>query len=266
MDNIGEIKSRQEDYVDKVYLGTVEDSNDPNKEGRCRIRVFGVHGSPEEIATEDLPWSYPKSKGTFFGKDGQGGSVSIPKNGSILAVTFNGGSSYRPEYHSIHELGSDVKDELNKEGEYLGTHIVLFDGDEELKVWFTINKGITIQLKESRVNIGQDKSITIEHADSSSSIELRGGEINISSNSTINLTSGSEIEATSNDVWINGNFVTVGHGPIKQPAVLGDNLFLMLTQLASVIDAKFYPTPGVATGIVNTYKALALSQTVDVSA
>jgi len=66
-------------------------------------------------------------------------------------------------------------------------------------------------------------------------------------------------------VWINGNFVTVGHGPVKQPAVLGDNLFLCLTQLAAVIDAKYYPTPGVATGIVNAYKSLALSQTVEIS-
>lgn len=264
-DTIGEIKSREEDYIDKVYLGIVEDANDPNKEGRCKIRVFGIHGNVEDIPTEDLPWAYPKNKSTYFGGDGKGGSISIPKNGSAVAVQFNGGNTYHPEYYSIHELSQDVKDELSKEGEYLGTHIVLFDGDEELKIWFTVNKGITIQLKDSRINIGQDRAITIEHADSSSSIELRGGEINVSSNSTINLTSGSEIEATSNDVWVNGNFVTVGHGPIKQPAVLGDNLFLCLSQLAAVIDAKFYPTPGVATGIVNTYKALALSQTVDIS-
>lgn len=261
-DSLGEINSRDADYIDKAYLGIVEDPNDPRKEGRCKIKVFGIH---DDIATEDLPWAYPKQKSAYFGQDGQGGSVSIPKKGSVVAVKFDNGNIYSPEFYSIHELADDVKDELAKEGEYLGTHIMLFDGDEELKIWFTVNKGITVQLKNSRINIGQDKAITIEHADSSSSIELRGGEINITSNSTINLTSGSEIEATSNDVWVNGNFVTIGHGPIKQPAVLGDNLFLCLTQLAAVIDAKFYPTPGVASGIVNTFKSLTLSQTVDIS-
>lgn len=262
-DKTGEIGKRDEDYLDKAYLGVVEDPNDPNKEGRCKIRVFGMH--EDTIETVDLPWAYPKQKSAFFGQDGQGGSISIPKKDSVVAVMFNNGNPYSPEYYTIQELATDVRNELTKEGEYLGTHIVLFDGDEELKIWFTVNKGITVQLKDSRVNIGQDKAITIEHADSSSSIELRGGEININSNSTINLTSGSEIEAASNDVWINGNFVTVGHGPVKQPAVLGDNLFLCLTQLASVIDAKYYPTPGVATGIVNAYKSLVLSQTVEIS-
>lgn len=258
-----EINSGDEDYVDKAYLGTVEDANDPRKEGRCRIRVFGIH--EDTIKTKDLPWAYPKQKAAFFGQDGQGGSVSIPKKGGVVAVMFNNGNIYSPEYYTIQELAADVKSELSKPGEYLGTHIVLFDGDEELKVWFTVNKGITIQLKNSKINIGQDRAIQIEHADSSSSIELRGGEININSNSTINLTSGSEVEIASNDVWVNGNFVTVGHGPVKQPAVLGENLFLCLTQLASVIDAKYYPTPGVASGIVNSYRSLALSDTVEIS-
>ena len=257
----GEVNKRDEDYIDKAYLGTVEDANDPNKEGRCKIRVYGLH--EEGILTEDLPWAYPKQKSTYFGQDGQAGSISIPKTDAVVAVKFDNGNIYSPEYFSIMELAEDVKGELEKE--YLGTHIVLFDGDEELKIWFTLDKGMTIQLKESKVNIGADKAILIEHADTSSSIELRGGEININANSTINLTSNSEIEAASNDVWINGNFVTVGHGPVKQPAVLGDNLFLMLTSLASVIDAKYYPTPGVASGIVNAYKSLALSQTVEIS-
>lgn len=261
-DKLGEINQREQDYIDKSYLGIVEDANDPRKEGRARVRVFGIH---DDLEISDIPWAYPIQKSTFFGQDGQAGSVSIPKKGSAVVVKFNGGNLYSPEFYSIQELADDVKEELKKNNEYLGTHIILFDGDEELKIWFTIGKGLTIQLKGSRINLGQDKAITIEHADSQSSIELRGGEINISSNSTINLTSGSEIEAASNSVWVNGNFVKVGHGPITQPAVLGNNLFLLLTQLASVIDAKFFPSPGVASGIVETYKTLVLSDTVKVS-
>ena len=45
------LKELEEDYLDKAYLGIVEDPNDPNKEGRCKIRVFGLH--EEEIETEE---------------------------------------------------------------------------------------------------------------------------------------------------------------------------------------------------------------------
>lgn len=247
---------------DQTYVGIVEDIKDDRKEGRCKVRVFGLH---EGIPTEDIPYAYPQQKSVYFGGKGGAGSISIPKIGSIVAVKFNNGNEYSPEYYGIHELEEGVKKELNKEGEYAGTHIMLFDGDEELKIWFTLNKGLTIQLKGSRINIGQDRAITIEHADTSSSIELRGGEINITSNSTINMTSGSEIEATSNDVWINGNFVKVGHGPVTGSAVLGDQLFLLLTQMAALIDAKMPTSLGMAASLVEQFKSFALSETVKVS-
>jgi hypothetical protein len=79
------------------------------------------------------------------------------------------------------------------------------------------------------------------------------------------VTSGSEIEAASNDIWINGNFVKVGHNPVTGPAVLGDTLFLLLSAMASAIDGKFPPTPGAVTAAVNAAKEAVLSKTVKVS-
>jgi hypothetical protein len=257
-----DINRREEDLVDKQFLGVVEDPNDPRKEGRARVRVVSIH---DDIPVEDLPWAYPKQKSAFFGKEGRGGSLSVPKKGAIVAVRFDNGNPYSPEYYSLHEIAEDVREELGKNGEYLGSHVVLFDGDEELKIWFTISKGITMQLKGSRVNIGRDKAITIEHAESQSIIELRGGNISIHANSRIELTSGSEIEAASNNVWVNGNFVKVGHNPITGPAVLGDRLFLLLTAMASALDAKFPPSPGAVSSVVESFKATTLSQTVKVS-
>lgn len=262
MEENHDIDRREQDLIDKQFLGIVEDPNDPRKEGRARIRVISVF---DDIPVEDLPWAYPKQKSAFFGKAGLGGSLSVPKKGSVVAVRFDNGNPYSPEYYSLHEIADDVRQELGKDGEYLGSHIVLFDGDEELKIWFTISKGITMQLKGSRVNIGRDKAITIEHDQTQSIIELRGGNISIHANSRIELSSGSEIEAVSNDVWINGNFVKVGHNPVTGPAVLGDNLFLLLSAMGSAIDAKFPPTPGATTAIVNTFKETTLSKTVKVS-
>lgn len=257
-----DIEKRENDLLDKQFLGIVEDPNDPRKEGRARIRVISVF---DDLPVEDLPWAYPKQKSAFFGKKGKGGSLSVPKKGAVVVVRFDNGNPYSPEYYSIHEIADDVREELGKNGEYLGSHVVLFDGDEELKIWFTISKGITMQLKGSRVNIGRDKSITIEHADTQSIIELKGGTVSIHANSKVEVTAGSEIEAASNSVWINGNFVRIGHNPVSGPAVLGDQLVLLLTAMATIIDGKLFPSPGVTGKIVNSFKESMLSKTVRVS-
>lgn len=262
MNSNHDIERRASDLIDKQFLGIVEDPNDPRKEGRARIRVVGIH---DDIPVEDLPWAYPKQKSAFFGTDGKGGSLSVPKKGGVVAVRFDNGNPYSPEYYSLHEISEDVREELGKDGEYLGSHIVLFDGDEELKIWFTISKGITMQLKGSRINIGRDKSITIEHDQTQSIIELSGGNICIHANSTIDFSSGSEINATSNSMFFDGNFVRVGHNPVNGPAVLGDQLFLLLKAMASAIDAKLPPTPGALTAAVSAFEATTLSKTVKVS-
>lgn len=255
-----DVNTRNEDYVDKSFMGTIEDANDPRREGRCKIRVFGIH---DDLETDDLPWAYPAQKSTFFGQDGKAGSLSVPKKGGIVIVRFNNGNPYSPEYYSIHELESTAKEELEKEGEYLGSHIVLFDGDEEIKIWFTVNKGLTMQLKGSRINIRQDRGIEIEHSGTSSSIELSGGDINIQSQSTINITSGNEIVTTSNLVHLAGNQTIVGEGNLApQKAVLGESLFACLYQLASLIDAKVPTSGGAAVGLVKTAEVAALSNTV----
>jgi hypothetical protein len=47
------------------YRGVVEDNNDPEKRGRCRIRIWGLHTAQKEkkdnegIPTEELPWGEP---------------------------------------------------------------------------------------------------------------------------------------------------------------------------------------------------------------
>lgn len=42
------------------WIGVVEDRNDPEKLGRCRVRIFGTHTDDiTAIPTEDLPWAIP---------------------------------------------------------------------------------------------------------------------------------------------------------------------------------------------------------------
>lgn len=39
------------------FIGVVEDNNDPRKEGRVKVRAFGIHGTNAQIQTADLPWA-----------------------------------------------------------------------------------------------------------------------------------------------------------------------------------------------------------------
>jgi hypothetical protein len=244
--------------LDKKYVGIVEDTDDPLRMGRVKARVDWLFG---DMPAADIPWANPKHT-LFFGKGGQCGQFSVPKKGSVVEIWFNDNNIYAPEYRNIMELADDVRDELAKE--YSGTHILGMDGDDDLKMYYTRGKGLTFYLKGSRVNISNDNSITIEHAGTSSIIELRGGTITMTTDSQINMTAGTRIKESSSEVWIDGKTTKVGHSP-QYSAVLGEPLFQLLSAMANTIDAKLYPTPGVTSALVEQMKKIIISDTVKVS-
>lgn len=251
------------DLLTTKYLGEVVDVQDPLREGRCRVKVFSLF---DTLAVEDIPWAIPSQKPAFFGQDAKAGSISIPKKGAVVSIKFNNGDLYSPEYEQVQEIGDDIKEELRKSSdfEYEGAHYILFDGDQELKLWFNRSRGLTLGLKDSYVNIGQDSKIEIYHKDGLSSIELAGGAITVQSQSEVNVISNS-INATANSVSIEGKqSVSLGGGSplLYDNAVLGKQLFTLLTGLASMIDLKMPASPGAATAMVKNMQELVLSKTV----
>lgn len=81
-----------------MFRGVIEDNNDPLKQGRCKLRVFGVH-SPKitEMKTVDLPWAEQASP--FFVGSMQGiGINSVPVNGAWVWVFFEKGEISKPVY------------------------------------------------------------------------------------------------------------------------------------------------------------------------
>jgi hypothetical protein len=76
----------------RFYTGIIVDNNDPEQEGKCRIRVYGVYG--EEIPNEDLPWAVPDF--SFIGSTK--GSFIVPPNESIVKVYFDNEDFYSPRY------------------------------------------------------------------------------------------------------------------------------------------------------------------------
>lgn len=79
----------------KLYRAVVEDNNDPNKLGRVRVRIFGIHTVKNEnsdelfnfIKTSDLPWAEIMG-GNAFGLISGVGVSSVLRNGTWVWVVL----------------------------------------------------------------------------------------------------------------------------------------------------------------------------------
>ena len=60
---IAEAMNTRRSYIGGVWIGIVEDTADPDRLGRVRVRIPQFHGSPQEIPTESLPWAMVEERG-----------------------------------------------------------------------------------------------------------------------------------------------------------------------------------------------------------
>jgi len=99
---ISDLKLRDNIFTG-FFRGIVEDRNDPEKLGRCRIRVFGVHTDikaqtpTDGVPTDHLPWAHPVISTIEGGVTGFG-LWSVPLQGSQVLVYFEEGNIMQPRY------------------------------------------------------------------------------------------------------------------------------------------------------------------------
>jgi len=73
----------------KLFVGCVENRNDPLQLGRCQVRIIGLHTEDKtKLPTDDLPWAYPVQPITSAGVSGVGASPIGPVEGSWLLLSF----------------------------------------------------------------------------------------------------------------------------------------------------------------------------------
>lgn len=252
------------ELINDSYIGIVESIDDPKFEGRCKIRVFGVFGDKNDtlgkIPVEDLPYAYPHYELSFGSKDGAG-RISIPKIGSKVRVIFEH-DIYHPRYFSIEELDPELKELLK--ANYENFHSLMFDSVEGMKIYYTKNSGFLIDLKESTINIQPDGAIILNHKGSSSTIEMRGNDIDIVTKNSINLSSPNNVTINSNLVHVNGAQTDIGGNPIYKN-VNGEILMVFLKALSTAHDQKYPTTPGAMSGLLQSMESLILSSTVNTS-
>lgn len=73
----------------KLFVGCVENRNDPLRLGRCQVRIIGLHTEDKTLLpTEDLPWAYPVQPITSAGVSGVGTAPIGPVEGTWLLLSF----------------------------------------------------------------------------------------------------------------------------------------------------------------------------------
>jgi hypothetical protein len=246
------------DLHDNDFLGFIVSNLDPLFSGRCQVRVFRLMDSLE---AKNLPWAVPINS-TVFAGDGAG-SISVPKIGQIVRVQFNNGDMYSPEYTTIQNIDTQLIDLIKDD--YDGTHVLLYDPDEELNVMYQRNLGFQIFYRGSFVQISPDSMITIQHANQDSMIQMEGDKMNIVTKNEISISAFAKVEITADEAKLVGNNTTkVGPGPYSK-AVLSDILWPLLETMGSLIDQKMPTTPGVCQGIVTQAKNAGTSTNVLIS-
>jgi hypothetical protein len=246
------------DLHDNDWLGVITNNIDPTFSGRCQIRVYRLM---DNLNAADLPWAVPINS-TIFAGDGAG-SLSIPKIGQIVRIQFNNGDIYSPEYTTIQNIDTQLIQRIKDD--YDGTHVLLYDPDEELTAIYQRGSGFQIFYRGSFVQISPDSMITIQHANQDSMIQLDGDKLNIVTKNEVNVSASAKVSINADEVIASGNQITkLGPGPYYH-AVLAEVLFPLLQTMATAIDSKAPFTPGVNVGLVQQAKQAATSTNVLVS-
>lgn len=80
------------------WIGVVEDRMDPEKLGRCKVRIFGYHTDNKDVLpTEDLQWAIPIQPITSAGTSGIGTTPLGPVTGTwVLGFFLDGEDMQQP--------------------------------------------------------------------------------------------------------------------------------------------------------------------------
>ncbi len=133
-----------------IHLGEIVDINDPLKQGRARVRVFGFF---EELEIEDIPWAEQISGLSFSSARGNG-NISIPRLGAVVNAQFDGSNYYKVLYQFEKESSPDLLAEISDS--YEGAQSIWYDMDSQpgpLKFFYTKKKGLVLSLGDAKVQL-----------------------------------------------------------------------------------------------------------------
>ena len=182
-----------------VHLGVIVDINDPLKQGRARVRVFGFF---EDLEIEDIPWA-DQISGLSFSSSRGAGNITVPRIGAIVNAQFDGSNYYKVFYEFEKETSPDLLAEIADS--YEGAQSLLYDTDAQpglLKLIYTRKKGLILGLGDATVQLDTQD----------------GGQLRV-----VIQMGKDQIRMENNKVIINSNNIELGENAVE--AVIKGNTF-----------------------------------------
>jgi len=144
------------------WVGVVEDRKDPEKLGRCRVRIYGYHTDDVALLPrEDLPWAIPMQPITSAGTSGVGSTPLGPVEGSWVFGWFLDNEENQQPIMMGTLAGKNEKnpnaDKKTAEKDLAGNNLLTTSSGSAI----TDGSGNTIRTgsEESESNYSQDSSV-----------------------------------------------------------------------------------------------------------
>lgn len=193
------------------WIGEVVDNVDPANLGRCRVKVFGKF---DQLPADVIPWATPMTRNFV-------GSHHVPNVGTIVAVRFDNGNIYHPEYWFQINQNKDLKvDILDASSASNNVVSLVYDSVRNIRIYHSPEDGLVI----TRGSGAKERPL----------IQIdEKGDIKISTENKIFLDSGNIFLSNTGE----------GSEDEKEPAVRGLSLEKWLNTLLSDYQKHFHPTP-----------------------
>jgi hypothetical protein len=193
------------------WIGEVVDNIDPVSLGRCRIKVYGKF---DKLPIDSIPWATPMNRDSV-------GFHSVPNIGTIVAVRFDNGNIYHPEYwFQINQSKSLKNDILDNSAEAHNVVSLVYDEVRNIRIYHSPEDGLVI----TRGTGAKERPL-----------------IQIDENGNIKISTDNQIFLDSGNIFLS-NTGESGEDT-AEPAVRGVSLQKWLDMLLDDYKNHFHPTP-----------------------
>jgi hypothetical protein len=149
------------DLNGKIFIGVVEDTNDPRKIGRVKVRVTNIF---DDIPVGDIPWASPY-------KNCDGEMFTPPSKNKVVSVVFDQNNIYMPFYIFSEHYNINLEKKLAglSDADYSTFKSLMFD--EKTQIYCNDTEGLMIDYKFNNINIKKD-TLTLNLKDNFSHLNI----------------------------------------------------------------------------------------------
>ena len=158
----------KQEIIDRFYIGIVEETIDPKRKGRIKVRIDRLHGKNgvgDFIPTESLPWAVPKI-------EPGGGSFGVPGKNKVVYITHIEGDLYSPEYFSGEHYNINLQEKLQDLDDTGYENFYAISYDDKHQYFHEKGEGIMFDYVKSNINLRENGDIRLNLRDNQSKLFL----------------------------------------------------------------------------------------------